>query len=58
MSRIENYIFKKTKRNYQKKVVYDTRKQVADKRIRYKGKFINEEQARNLLGLNNQDHTF
>lgn len=49
--RVEDYIAKKGKRKFEKKIVYDTRKKVADRRIRFKGKFINEYQARELLGL-------
>jgi hypothetical protein len=56
--RIEQYKLKKERRNFNKKVVYDTRKRVADRRIRFKGKFINEGQAKELLGLTGQDYTF
>jgi len=49
--RIDYYLLKKSRRNFEKKIVYDTRKKVADRRIRYKGKFINESQAKELLGL-------
>ena len=52
--RKEGYMSKKAKRTFQKKIVYTTRKRVADRRIRFKGKFINEFQARELLGLNGQ----
>jgi len=43
---MKKYKEKKLKRSYEKKIVYDTRKKVADRRIRFKGKFINEDQAR------------
>lgn len=44
--RVRLYQAKKGKRIFEKKIVYDTRKKVADRRIRFKGKFINEYQAR------------
>jgi hypothetical protein len=44
--RKEGYLNKKARRTFEKKVVYATRKTVADRRIRFKGKFINEYQAR------------
>ncbi len=44
--RVQHYLNKKEKRTFEKKIVYATRKRVADKRIRYKGKFINEIQAK------------
>ena len=44
--RMKKYFEKKAIRCYEKKIVYDTRKRVADRRIRFKGKFINEVQAR------------
>lgn len=31
---------------------------MADRRIRYKGKFINEEQAKELLGLDEGEYSF
>ena len=46
--RVEGYLSKKAKRTFEKKIVYTTRKRVADRRIRFKGKFINEYQAREL----------
>jgi hypothetical protein len=56
--RLANYISKKPRRNFDKKIVYTTRKTVADRRIRFKGKFINEYQAREMLGLTGQEQTF
>jgi hypothetical protein len=56
--RMKKYLDKKSKRNFDKKIVYDTRKKVADKRIRFQGKFINEEQARELLGIGGGEFSF
>jgi hypothetical protein len=56
--RLNHYLLKKATRNYDKKIVYETRKRVADRRIRYQGRFINECQARELLGLVEDQHTF
>ena len=39
--RLNQYLMKKGRRDFSKKIVYTTRKRVADRRIRYKGKFIN-----------------
>ena len=49
--RMKQYFEKKKQRQFEKKILYDTRKRVADRRIRFKGKFINEVQAREFLGL-------
>ena len=43
---IKKYLQKKKQRTFLKKIVYGTRKRVADRRIRFKGRFINEIQAR------------
>lgn len=56
--RLSQYLIKKEKRDFSKKVVYTTRKRVADRRIRYKGKFINEDQARVILGLPKESYSF
>ena len=56
--RVEGYLSKKAKRTFEKKIVYTTRKRVADRRIRFKGKFINEYQARELLGISGPQHSF
>lgn len=56
--KVKVYLSKKDKRIFKKKIVYDTRKKVADRRIRFKGKFINEQQARELLGLQEDQYTF
>lgn len=43
--KVENYLSKKKSRNYNRKITYQCRKEVADKRIRLKGRFINYQQA-------------
>ena len=45
------YLEKKKFRTWTKKVNYDCRKQVADSRLRIKGKFVTQEQALEQLGL-------
>ena len=45
------YMEKKKGRVWRKKVNYNCRKQVADKRLRIKGKFVTQEQALEQLGL-------
>lgn len=49
--RLDAYLVKKMRRNFDKKIVYASRKKVADRRIRFQGKFINEFQAMEMLGL-------
>ena len=44
------YLDKKKRRVWKKKVNYDCRKKVADKRLRIKGKFVTMEQACEQLG--------
>jgi hypothetical protein len=38
--------------------VYASRKKVADRRIRFQGKFINEFQAMEMLGLGGEKRSF
>ena len=49
---------KKIRRNFDKKIVYASRKKVADRRIRFQGKFINEFQAMEMLGLGGEKRSF
>lgn len=44
------YLDKKKRRVWKKKVNYDCRKKVADKRLRIKGKFVTMDQACEQLG--------
>lgn len=43
-------------RSYEKKIIYKCRKEVADHRIRYRGRFISEVQAIEILGLDHQNN--
>ncbi|CAG9317710.1 unnamed protein product [Blepharisma stoltei] len=43
--KLQKYREKKARRTWRKKVNYDSRKKVADKRLRYKGRFITRDQA-------------
>ena len=56
--RLNEYLLKKMRRNFDKKIVYTSRKKVADRRIRFQGKFINEFQAMEMLGLRGEQRTF
>jgi hypothetical protein len=49
--KVAAYLIKKKKRIYTKKIMYGCRKNIADGRIRHKGRFINKPQAVGLLGL-------
>lgn len=51
--KIERY--KAKKRNWKKKVAYTCRKQVAEKRLRIKGRFLSKEDSERLLSLYGQD---
>jgi hypothetical protein len=44
-------MFKRSARNWGKKISYICRKQVADSRLRVKGRFITRLQANELLGV-------
>jgi hypothetical protein len=56
--RLDGYLLKKIRRNFDKKIVYVSRKKVADRRIRFQGKFINEFQAMEMLGLRGEQRSF
>ena len=49
---MERYIRKRKNRNWNKKISYKCRKEVADSRLRVKGRFITRQQANKLLGIN------
>ena len=50
--KVERYIRKRKSRNWNKKISYKCRKEVADARLRVKGRFITRTQANKLLGMN------
>ena len=49
--KVRNYLAKKHSKQSGKKFSYKCRKQVADKRLRIKGRFVTKEQAFEILGL-------
>jgi len=53
--KIDRCLEKRQKRIWQKKIAYDCRKKVADKRLQIKGRFVTREQALNLLGTTAED---
>ena len=48
--KIAKYMIKRKKRTWQKRIYYDCRKKVADKRLRIKGRFVTKDQVINKLG--------
>lgn len=50
--KVERYLKKRKNRNWNKKISYKCRKEVADSRLRVKGRFITRQQANKLLGIN------
>ena len=53
--KINNYLEKKKRKNDKKKFSYTVRKQVAEKRLRIKGRFVTKEQAFQILGLSQEE---
>lgn len=51
MQKIVNYLRKKNRRSQKNKFCYKCRKQVAEKRLRIKGRFVTSEQAFEILGI-------
>jgi len=50
-SKVKNYLEKKYNKAFSQKYVYACRKQVAEKRLRIKGRFVTKTQAFEILGL-------
>lgn len=53
--KILKYILRKRMKGSGKKFTYECRKQVAEKRLRIKGRFVTKQQAFDILGLNEDD---
>jgi len=51
LEKLRKYICKRRLRHTQEKFQYKCRKQVAQKRLRIKGRFVTKEQAYEMLGL-------
>ena len=49
--KVERYLRKRKNRNWNKKISYKCRKEVADSRLRVKGRFVTRQQATRLLGI-------
>lgn len=54
LSRVRRYLQKKQNKKNMKKFCYQCRKQVAEKRLRIKGRFVTREQAFEILGLSQE----
>ncbi len=55
MDKVQAYYEKKRNRSLHGKFTYRCRKQVAEKRLRIKGRFVTREQAYEILGLTKDD---
>jgi len=53
--KLAKYHEKRKRRIWRKKICYDCRKKVADKRLRVKGRFVTREQAFSILGMTPDD---
>lgn len=51
MQKVLKYLHKKTNKSSMKKFCYKCRKQVAEKRLRIKGRFVTRQQAFEILGI-------
>jgi hypothetical protein len=55
LDKVRKYLEKKRRRLTTKSHVYQPRKQVAEKRLRIKGRFVTKEQAFAILGVSQQE---
>jgi len=51
LAKVRHYLKKKYNKAFSKKYTYTCRKQVAEKRLRIKGRFVTKDQAYEILGL-------
>lgn len=51
--KLQKYLEKRSKRTFHKRISYHCRKQVADNRLRVKGRFVTKQQAVKLLKVDN-----
>lgn len=54
-AKVMKYLEKKRNKSQMKKYCYKCRKQVAEKRLRIKGRFVTKQQAFEILGLTQDD---
>lgn len=55
LEKVRRYLHKKKTKNFMKKYCYKCRKQVAEKRLRIKGRFVTKQQALDILGLTSSE---
>ena len=55
MEKVHKYLLRKRQKNNMKKFCYKCRKQVAEKRLRIKGRFVTKQQAFEILGMTSNE---
>ncbi len=55
--KVQRYLIKKQRRNWRKKISYFCRKQVADARLRIKGRFITRDQVKKMFNIDTTNLT-
>jgi len=55
MTKVLKYLHKKSNKSSMKKFCYKCRKQVAEKRLRIKGRFVTRQQAFEILGITHDE---